>query len=716
MNPSIDAAAQIDPAAAEVAEVVEPAKEPVQEADASEIALIAEFNELVKTPEFLRDSFEQMKEDRAYVAEELVGAKNQDTVVVNQVLKNQQTVVSNLGLNDPKAACKILPQAGGLVDPAMTGMAETMELFLNRMIQQTRLPEIMEGAAQDAQTNGIAWLKVSIQEDFLKDPVGQNRFNDQQENVAEYLRLKEAFAADEFTSDSADAQKLKDLDHTLKVWMADRIIAQPPMVPQTVLDPITGVASEQMVPDPTDPRTVRKSAIIDGQELDLLGCPELERYLGFSVDQLLPEDVRWDWSIKRPEELRKGAWMAYRAYLSKEDIAARFALEPAEFKSITVYATDGSKTDRKWGLMGPDDRTDLESSQIGDRCAVWTMEHKVLGRRYVWVDGVKRFLASEVFQAVGANPFSLFPLYFNRVSGRALPLSDVRLQRDLQNEYNLLRTHDRQGRRASYPYVVISAGAADQDDIAALENRDPFQAVMLKKADDVAKYLKEFAGAPYSPGTYDTGKVVADMQMMANVPLTGMGVQGEGKVATDLTLANQGMNKAISRRQNQMNRTFSDLLEWMGQVAVKVFPADNIKAMCGMQSIWLALSAEQLSINFQIEVQGAVSGPPDFAGKMQFWTAFPDILMKLQSVPGINVGAVMTKVMQLGGISEDIRNFWTAPMMPTPGMAPPGGAPAPGGGDPNAQGNRGQEGGSPPMDSAPSPENLPNNPGNRLGQ
>ena len=250
----------------------------------------------------------------------------------------------------------------------------------------------------------------------------------------------------------------------------------------------------------------------------------------------------------------------------------------------------------------------------------------------------------------------------------------------------------------------------EQEDKLALENRDPFKAVMLKKADDVEKYLKEMAGAPYTPTTYDTGKVVADMQMVANVPLTGMGVQGEGRVATDLTLANQGMQKANSRRQAQLNRTFSDMLEWMAQVAVKVFPADNVKAMCGMPSVWLALSAEQLSVNFQIGVQGSVSGPPDFASKMQFWTAFPDILMKLQSVPGINVAAVMSKVMQLGGISEDIRNFWN-PVMPMMG----GPAPMPGQ-DPNAQGNRGQEGGAPPMNSPPALENIPNNPGNRLGQ
>lgn len=681
---------------------------------ASERALIKEFQSLVETPQFLRAAFEQMSSDRAYVAEDVMAAKDENAVTVNQVLKNQQTVIANLGLDDPKASCSLIPQVGGTVDPMMTTMAETMEIFLNQTIIQTRLSEILEGVAQDTQTNGIGWLKVNIQEDFFKDPVGQNRFNDQQENVAEFQRLNEAFAANKFDKDSADYQKLRDLDMTLRTWMAEKVAAQPPLVPQMTVDPMTGAPVMQMVPDATDPRTERKKAILDGVEIDVLGCPELERYLGFSVDQLLPEDVRWDWSIMRPEELRKGAWMAYRTFMSHEDITAKFALKEDDYKRMTVYSIDGKKTERRWGIYGPDERPDLEGQQINDRCAVWTLEHRIMGRRYVWVDGLPKFLANETMQAVGANPFSLFPVYFNRVTGRALPLSDVQLQRDLQDEYNLLRTHDRQGRRASYPWTALAAGAADQGDIDAIESRTPFQAVMLKKADDISKYLKEMQGAPYNPGLYDTSRVTADMQAVANVPLTGLGVQGEGKVATDLTLANVGMQKANSRRQMALNRCFSDILEWMAQVAVKVFPAENIKALCGPNAVWLALSAEQLSINFQIKVKGAVSGPPDFQGKMQFWTSLPDILMKLQSVPGINVGAVAGKLMQLGGITEDLRNFWTPPPPMMPGM-PPGAGPSMPGQNPNDQGPKGVQGGAPPMSGEPTPESIPNSPANKPG-
>lgn len=687
---------------------------------ASETALIKQFATLIEVPQYMRDTFDRMQGDRDFVGE-MMYDEDPDAVRVNQILKNQQTVVANLGIDDPKASCKQLQQVGGVVDPALNKMAETMEIFLNRQIKQMRLAEILEGAAQDAQTNGIAWVKISLQEDFFKDAVGQNRFNDQQENVAEYERLREMVESGECSEDSADYQKFIDLDTTLKTWMAEQIAAQPMMIPQPVVDPMTGMPVidpmtgspvTQMVPDPTDPRTERKVAIINGKTVDLLGCPELPRYLGFAADQFLPEDIRFDWSISRPEDIRRGEWIAYRVFMTQEQIAAKFRLDEDEWKKVAVYSERGSKTDKRWGTYSPSDRPSLEVQQVNDRCAVWTLEHRVQGRRYVWVDGMQRFLANEALTAVGANPFSLFPIYFNRVSGRAMPISDVQLQKDLQNEYNLLRTHDRAGRRASYPFNILAAGAADKEDIDALESREPFQSVVLKKADDVSKYFKEVAGAPYNPNLYDTGKVTADMQMMASVPLTGLGVQGEGRVATDLTLANQGMQKATSRRQALMDRALTDMLEWIAQVAVKVFPAENIQAMCGMQSVWLAMSAEQLSMNMQIGVKASVAGAPDFSSKMQFFQAMPDILAKLMAIPGMNIPKVLEKLMQLGGINEDIREYWQPPM-----MVPPigGGVQPPTGENPNAQGNRGKEGGAPPMQNAPSPENLPNNPNARLG-
>lgn len=714
-------------ALADPAVVDETAAAPVVAAAApdsrSEQALIGQFSTLIETPEFLRVAFERMQSDRDCVAD-MTTEPDEDAVCVNQLLKNQQSVIAHLGIDDPKASCKPMPQVGGVVDPVMSRMAETCEIFLNQQIAKMRMAEVMEGVAQDAQTNGVAWVKVSLQEDFYKDALGGNRFNDQQENVAEYERLKASYAAHDFTEDDADYQRFKDLEGTLKMWMAETILAQPAMLPQTTVDPLTGVPSTQMVPDPQDPREQAKQAIINGETVDVLGCPELERYLGFMLDPILPEDVRWDWAVSRPEELRKGAWMAYRVFMTKEDIAAKFKLTDEEQARINVYSAKGDKTERRWGVYSPSDRPSVEVQQINDRCAVWTMEHRVLGRRYVWIDGMKKFLANEVLSAVGENPFSLFPFYFNRVSGHALPVSDVQLQRDLQAEYNMLRTHDRGARRASYPWTALSAGAANQEDLEAIENRKPFQAVMLKKSDDINEHIKDMAGAPYNPGLYDTGKVVADMQMVASIPLTGLGVQGEGRVATDLTLANAGMEKATSRRQQLMNRTLTDILQWVAQVAIKVIPAANIQASCGMQAVWLALSAEQLTQNFQIQIKGAVDGPPDFKSEMQFWTAFPDIIAKLSSVPGINVLEVLNHVMQLGGISEDPRKYYSPPLMlpgmgapgTPPGGAPPGGGPPStgGGGPPQAQGQHGDKGGAPPMQSAPQPNSLPNNPQARL--
>jgi hypothetical protein len=684
--------------------------------DQSEKALLAQFSGLVETPQFLRKSFEEMQTDRDYVAEVCMHKKEVDAVTVNQILRNQFVVNSHLNIEDPRAQCKATPTVGGTADPATAQMAETVELFLNRQIRQMRLAEAFDGACQDAQTNGLAWIKVSLQEDFYKDPVGAARFNDQQENVAAYLNLVERFGDKEFDENSADFKKLMDLKQTLAVWMANEIVSQPAMIPQMVVDPMTGVQSVQMVPDPTDPRTTRKKAIVEGEEIDLIGCPELPRYLGFICDQLQPEDVRWDWSVCRPEDIRKGEWMAYRVFMSKEQIATKFKLDSDDYGKISLYGTNGMKTENKWGVYSPSDRPTVEASAINERCAVWTMEHKTQGRRYVWIDGMCRFLANEVIQATGSSFFSLFPIFFNRASGRTMPISDVQLQKQLQEEYNLLRTHDRSGRKASYPWSILAAGAADKEDVEAIEARVPFQAVMLKKADDISKYFKENAGAPYNPILYDTSKVVADMQMVAGIPLTGLGVQGESDTATDAALATRGMDSITRRRRMLVNRTLSDMLEWMAQVAVKVFPAENIRAQVGVNATWLAMTAEQLTTNFDIEVKGDIAGPTDFKSKLDFFTALPDIVLKLSQVPGMNVEAILGKLMALGGVSEDIRKFYTPPP-PIPGMLPgmPPGTPPiasmPSGG-PADQGDEGADGGAPPMADRGqiNPESIPNHP------
>ena len=84
MTPSVDAPVEEVALTPEVALAPEvPQAAPKEESSASERALIKEFNDLVKTPQFLRDAFEEMQADRAYVAEELVGAKNQDLSLIH---------------------------------------------------------------------------------------------------------------------------------------------------------------------------------------------------------------------------------------------------------------------------------------------------------------------------------------------------------------------------------------------------------------------------------------------------------------------------------------------------------------------------------------------------------------------------------------------------------------------------------------------------------
>jgi hypothetical protein len=257
--------------------------------DEGEQALVAKFTSLVQAPQFLINSFREMELDRKYVAEDSMLLKTQDTVAVNHCLRLQQTSIANIGLTDPAPEVQPARKVGGVVNPIDELFAETAEVWLEHVLRQMKFAPIFDGAIQDAMTNPWSILKITLSSDYYKDPIGRPRFADQQDNVARLIMLKQEFAAGAFSENEPLHQEMKDLDNTVRIWMAQRLAeeikkANVPMVPQT--DPMTGMTT--VVPDPQDPRTQKAKALIDGAEVDLLGSSEVPYMMNFECNQILP--------------------------------------------------------------------------------------------------------------------------------------------------------------------------------------------------------------------------------------------------------------------------------------------------------------------------------------------------------------------------------------------------------------------------------------------
>jgi len=713
-------------------------------------SLLAEFTGLIECPNYLRQNFREMEADRKYVSQDILMSGTQDAVTTNHVLRNQYVGLSYLGVAAPEPFVQPCRTVGAAYATPVKRFAETMEVHLSRMAKQMRLGEKMDGACQDAYTNGIAWLKVTLQADYMHDPIGRARFNDQQDSVAAYLALKSRMEAGDIQEDSADWKRYQDLDATLRTYAAGKLEEQirevPVMVPgpvpavdalgQPVIDSYTGqpVMVPGMIPDPTDPREVQRTAIINGQPFDILGMPEVEHAVTFACDQIQPEDMRWDWSVTRPEDFIDCDWMAHRVFMWPRDVFAKFqGVTAADLNGVTLYDDKGNALESQFGIslsdkgaistkyggetssesLDPTLRPDLETTQVNGRMAVWELWHKRLGRRYVFVPGAKRFLINEVPQAVGRRWFPFFAIYFNRVTGAALPLSDVKLQRSAQDEYNTLRSHEREARRAGYPTLFTPKNLMDKAAKDAYRNRLPFSVIEVDRPEEVAKYLKESVQTPFNAEMFTGGqsKALNDLASMAGIPQIMAGGNSNEDLASAVALAKEGMETGVSRRRILANRVVTDIFEYVAEISVRVFSSKTIQATCGMYSVWPRLTVEELYTQLAIEVKGGLSGQPRAKDRIDLWMNFATVAQSL-GLP-VNGAEVLRELLEAMGLRTDLSRFILPPEVLAQQQQQAAGRPAPGGGAPEQQGPQGEAGGAPTMVERGAPTSLdqvPNHP------
>ena len=721
--------------------------------DDDDSSLIAKFTQMTSVPPYLLAAFREMDLDRKYVSIDWKIAAKADAVINNIVLRNQQTLQAYLGLIDPQPEVASARKVRGIVDDFSERFAESMEIFLE---QQTALSELgpnLDGLIQDMSTNGFGILKTTLQSDFMKDPIGKNRFGDQQDNVARYMFLQKAYASKTFNDDSPQFNEMKDLEQTIRLYAAGKIEEQikavPVMVPQEVpvtdpytgqplIDPNTGqpVTQTQMVMDPQDPRSLKRQAIINGEPIDLIGLPELEQYVGFVVDQVQPEDIRWDWSVTRPENWHQAAWIAHRIFMRPEDVVAKFQLSMDDLSSAEMYNTKGQvvgtfATASNDFTVDPTDRTDLERQWIDGHLAVWEVWHKQNGRRYVFMNGVKKFLINEAPQAVGRRWYPFFFYYKNRVSGQILPLSDVALQRNLQDEYNMFRSWDREYRRAALPSVFVAKNSMSSESIELYRRRTPFAVIEFENPDEISKYFKESTTIPYNPALTNTGPAERDLQMAAGIPAASAGVTESGVTATQSSIANGGLTQSTNSLKAKANKLVTDIYQYWAEIGIKVFDEEHIQKLCGVEAAWPKLTVEEMYTMISIQIRGGISEKPGVQAQMQMWQGFAATFSSLataQQVPMIvqgmpvtlNAVEILREMFSAMGIRKDFRRFLMLPQLPAGPMA--GTPPAPG--MPPAQQEQeaaagGQEGGAPPMSSRPpptDPSQIPNSPAESLTQ
>lgn len=696
----------------ETAEVV--VETEVEDYDEADCAKIAAFEKLVEIPSWCQDTFRAMDDDARYVAEECQYANkdDEDSVSTNYILRNQWVLISQIYARNPTARIQPSPMMGPQ-PPGLQEFAKTLEIVAKRLTDEAGFRGKLGGAIQDVQTHGIAWLKVTTQSDLAKDALGQARHDDQLDNIARLQALMAEYQNGDFDERSQEYADLRDLEDTVRQYLAGNIredLARNPPMPISQID---AMGMETLAPDPADPRLQQLSSLEDpNAAVEPTMLPEVPVFMGINIDEVIPADIRFDWSITRPEDFYNAAWVAHRVYMSGDDITIRWAVEAEDLQAIKDKMKSSAGKRRTAGDENQANRLNLMGSEkvMNDLLAVWEFWDKATNRRYVWVEGMDHFLVNEVVRNSWHRFFPFFPLIFNRVTGRFLPVSDVALQRPLQEEINRKRTQFNEATGAAQPRYVVAAGAISDDEKAKLEQALAYSVTELQHPDTVD--IKELIPMKIDPMLYDKSDAVREIEISAGIPQAAAGGVGGAEFATEVAVANQQMGVQADRRRTVIEELIRDVNECVIEMALQLFPEENIRALAGEGAVWPLIDRDHLWRQLHVVIMPGMSGKPDADKVLAKWTQFADLMNRLGLVVnGIEVGRKIVDEMDLG-IDFD-RYVMQAPMPVGPaGPGGPGAPSAPGAPKIPAAGAPGA--GAPPMTERsggpPRPESVNNRP------
>lgn len=289
----------------------------------------------------------------------------------------------------------------------------------------------------------------------------------------------------------------------------------------------------------------------------------------------------------------------------------------------------------------------------------------------------------------------------------------------------MVRTHDREWKRAAAPVMFIGRGMMTQGEKALYRQRKPFSVIEVSRPSELKQQMQESTTVPYNPAITQSSISLAerDIQLMAGIPNSAGGTPDSGQTATENAIAANGMNRGFNRRRWQTNQTLEPMLRHMLELSLKVYPESVMRDKYGQNAKWPVLSAEQLATTLSISVRSGIDRDDATQKEVQAIQTIQQIATATQTP--INGMALIEDALVAMGKSRNLGRYMLPPPPPMgmpngpqgmppqgqpqqgPPQGPPQGQPPQ---NPNQQGPHGAQGGRPVMQQAPMPHQIPNRP------
>lgn len=710
----------------------------LDEVPKEERALLTKLENNIRIPQDLKAIYTRWKVDRDYVS--TIGGMRDtpNTVATNLLLRTQYAQTANLYPRSPKPRLKPgewIPEQDS-PDPEIQQLAlldqdptntypdewinyiKAQEIVIDKQQLMGNLKGVVRGMVQDTLTLPVSWLKKRFIEDYGRDPIGVLHEEDINITAARYNTLKRGFDDEAFTKQDARYAELLDLNDTLKSEMMNNMATD---MAEVAPEPEVDLLGEIMGPDP---RQEEMGRLADEDELlEVNEFPVIPHYQGYVFESIDPEDIRFDWRITRPEDIRFAWWMAHRVFMPANEVSDKWELSAEDELALIINAQYFNQDGTPFSSGDTEDKADreersryedIESQTRGKFVAVWEYWDRRKSRVYRWVQGFGKMLDDFKPEHTARRFFPFFSLQFNRVTGQFFGPSDCELLKPLQEELNMLRTHEREARKSAYPRFMVSKGFLSRTAKREMRTAAPYSVIEVEKAQEIAGNVFPLIPAQYNPSLYDGTSARRDYEAMAGMSQSSLGITGGAELATEAAIANQQTGIQADSRKDLIVEMLREIYESMAQVNAQRLSEENAKLLAGPGTPWLGSAMErgQILNNFNLVVEATPNGTAESQAELKKWMDVTTIVSQL-GLP-INRLQVLLDLLRIMDLNTNIDQFVdvNALLAPPPIPGAEGGQPGEAGGRPDQQGPEGAGGGRPETDSSQpqSPESVPNAP------
>ena len=329
-------------------------------------------------------------------------------------------------------------------------------------------------------------------------------------------------------------------------------------------------------------------------------------------------------------------WVAQEYHLTKEDVEEIFGVDVG--LAYTGYSVNGENSKNHSPSTTPivGDKEKVEK----ERVCLWEIYAKKEGLVYYVADGYPDFLQKPAPPEVRTNRFwPWFPLCFNEGENENMiyPVSDVGLMRPMQLEYNRARNGLREHRYANRPATAVAQGALDQTDEDKL-TRFPANALIkikgLGAGQKIEELLQVIKRPPIDPALYETNAIMSDVQIVTGSQQANMGTTNSS-TATQSGIAESSRMSSTSSYVDDLEDMLNELFGAGGEILFSQMSAETATDIAGPGAVWPELTAQDISNELYLEVEGGSSGIPN------------------QAVAVANAEKLIPLIMQIPGVSPE---------------------------------------------------------------